>query len=253
MIRTLGRWALGAATATGGFALTGSRMARAAPGAVRHSRQLLKAAYEYGAQSLGIVSATSAFVGMVLVLQGAVYVEQYQVPQLVGWFSGFACLRELGPMLIALMFSGRVGTEHTAELSHLRVTEQLDAVRFVGLDVYEVLVAPRALAMMGALVCLVAYGDLVAIAAGALCAWALVDIPLAFFFATLGDGLTSGDFVLGIEKAALYGVIIAWSSTHLGLKASGGAEGVGVAVRQQVVLSATLLFAADFAWNGLSS
>ncbi|MBI3178380.1 MAG: ABC transporter permease, partial [Deltaproteobacteria bacterium] len=183
---------------------------------------------------------------MIMVLQGAIYVEQFGVYDLVGWYTGFATFREVGPMLIGLMFSGRVGANNTSELATMRVTEQLDALRILALDPYEVLVLPRAAAMVIALTALVILGDAVAIGAGALCARLLLHVDYGFFYRSLVERLDPSDFLMGVEKALVFGLVVAVVSSHFGMSARGGSTGVGRAVNAQVVGCAVALFAADY-------
>ncbi len=208
--------------------------------------ELMRSLRSYGELSLPIVAVTGAFTGMIMVLQSAVYVEQFGVHNLVGWFTGFATFREVGPMLIGLMFSGRVGANNTSELATMRVTEQIDALRILAIDPYEALILPRTISMVVALGALVVYGNLVAILAGALCARLLLDVEYGFFFASLTERLSATDFVIGVEKALAYGAVVAVVSTHYGLSARGGSTGVGRAVNAQVVACAVGLFLVDY-------
>jgi len=234
------------ATDAGGMALVLSRTARRLVPLRVDLAELFRATKAYGEDSLAIVAATAAFTGMIMVVQAATYVRQLGVFNLIGWFTGFSTFREIGPMLIGLMFSGRVGANNTSELATMRVTEQLDALRVLAIDVYEALVLPRTLAMIVAMAALAVIGDLVAILAGALCARLMLDVEYRFFFQTLVDRLGPGDFLIGIEKALAYGLVVAVVSTHFGLNARGGSAGVGRAVNAQVVGCAVSLFLVDY-------
>ncbi len=181
-----------------------------------------------------------------MVLQGAIYVDQFGVYNLVGWYTGFATFREIGPMLIGLMFSGRVGANNASELATMRVTEQIDALRVLAIDPYEALILPRTISMIVALGALVIYGNLVAILSGALCAKLLLNVEYGFFFQSFVERLGPADFLIGVEKALLYGLVVAIVSTHFGLTARGGASGVGRAVNAQVVAAAVGLFLVDY-------
>jgi len=208
--------------------------------------ELLRALRNYGEASLPIVAVTAGFTGMIMVLQAGVHVAAIGAYDLVGWFTGYATFREVGPMLIGLMFSGRVGANNTSELATMRVTEQLDALRILAIDVYEVVVVPRVFAMVIALAALVIIGDLIAILTGALLARTLIGIEYILFFQSLFGRLAPFDFLFGVEKAVAYGLVVAVVSTWFGLSARGGSAGVGRAVNAQVVGSAVGLYLVDY-------
>ncbi len=197
-------------------------------------------------ETLPVASATAAFAGLIMVLQSAVYFRQFGVSNLVGWFAGFTVLRELTPLLLGLIFSGRVGASHTSELATMRINEELDALDVLVLDVYELFLLPRAVAMILAMGALVVIGDIVSLLVGAGGAWFLLGVEPRTFYTGLVNALGPADFLLGIAKALAYGGVIAVVSTHFGLRASGGSEGVGRAVNAQVVASAIGLFLTDY-------
>ncbi len=209
--------------------------------------EFFRSVANYGSGTLAITFAASSFVGMLMVLQSAAYVEKYGAQQLVGWFTGFTTLRELGPVVIALMFSGRIGASHAAELAAMVTHEQMDALKILALDVVDILIAPRMVAMVFCLVLLVAMGNTVALLAGSLAAWALMDIAPSVFFHALFDTLGSADFVHGLWKSSVFAVVIGWVSSYQGLCAARGASAVAQAVNRQVVLSAVGIFFADYA------
>ena len=204
-----------------------------------------RAAVGFGEKSIFIMMLASAFTGMILVLQGAVYVEKYGLRSFVGWYVSLATVKEVGPILIALMFSGRVGAKNTSELASMKVSEQMDALRVLALDVYELLVAPRIVAMVLAMACLVVLGDLVALVAAAAVAELLLDIDHLAFYASMTAQLKVGDLALGMAKTVCFGGLIAVVSSYCGLQAGRGAKGVGEAVNRQVVGSALAIFLVD--------
>lgn len=204
-----------------------------------------RSAVGFGEQSIPIMMMAAAFTGMILVLQGAVYVEQYGLRSFVGWYVGLATVKEVGPILIALMFSGRVGAKNTSELASMKVGEQMDALRVLALDVYELLVAPRVLAMILAMACLVVLGDCMALIAAAGVADLLLDIDYLSFYASMTARLTPADLGVGLAKTICFGGVIAVVSSYCGLNAGRGAQGVGEAVNRQVVGSAVAIFLVD--------
>jgi phospholipid/cholesterol/gamma-HCH transport system permease protein len=246
LFASVGALSLRVAADAGGMTLVLGRVLAALAPPRLDRGELFRSMRSYGELSLPIVLATGAFAGMIMVLQAAIYVEQFGVQSLVGWFTGFATFREIGPMLIGLMFSGRVGANNTAELATMRVTEQLDTLRVLALDAYELLILPRTLSMILTMGALVVFGDLAAVLAGAVCARLLVGVDFSLFFNSLIDGVAVVDFAVGIEKGLLYGLVVAVVSTHFGLTATGGSTGVGRAVNAQVVGCAVGLFLVDY-------
>ena len=246
LLASIGAVSLRVTADAGGMTMVLARLLRSLVPPRIDRAELFRSLRSFGEQSLPIVIATGAFTGMIMVLQGAIYVDQFGVYNLVGWYTGFATFREIGPMLIGLMFSGRVGANNASELATMRVTEQIDALRVLAIDPYEALILPRTISMIVALGALVIYGNLVAILSGALCAKLLLNVEYGFFFQSLVERLGPADFLIGVEKALLYGLVVAIVSTHFGLTARGGASGVGRAVNAQVVAAAVGLFLVDY-------
>jgi len=155
-------------------------------------------------------------------------------------------LRELGPILIALMFSGRVGANNTAELATMTVTEQLDGLRALSIDPVRFLVVPRVIAMMVMLVALTVLGDLVALQGASVIGHAMLDIEWSTMFHSFADNLKPHDFLHGIYKSIAFGAAIAVSSCYFGVTVRGGAVGVGRAVNNAVVAAAVSIMLLDF-------
>ncbi len=214
--------------------------------------QLLRSLYKMGNESVPIVALTAFFTGGIMVVQAGVFVRRFSATSMVGWGAGYAVLREVGPILIGLMFSGRVGSNNTAELGTMVVTEQIDGLRALAIDPLSFLVAPRVLAMMLMLFCLNVIGDLVAIAGAALFGKLLLNIEFGVFWQSfLWLGLP--DLTHGLVKAAAFGAIIALTSCHFGITVRGGAVGVGRAVNSAVVASALGIVLADYFLTSLLS
>ncbi|MBT6175818.1 MAG: ABC transporter permease [Deltaproteobacteria bacterium] len=168
-----------------------------------------RACLGFGEQSIPIMMMASAFTGMILVLQGAVYVEKYGMRSFVGWYVSLATVKEVGPILIALMFSGRVGAKNTSELASMKVGEQMDALRVLALDVYELLIVPRVVAMVLAMACLVVLGDFMALVAAAGVADVLLGIDYLTFYSSMVSKLQVSDVLLGVAKTVCFGGLIA--------------------------------------------
>ena len=153
--------------------------------------------------------------------------KKFGATALAGWGAGYAVLREIGPILIALMFSGRVGANNTAELATMTVTEQLDGLRALAIDPVRFLVVPRVVAMIVMLVALTVIGDLVALAGASSSARAMLDIEWSTMFHIFADNLKPYDFLHGVYKSIAFGGAIAMTSCYFGVTVRGGAVGVG--------------------------
>lgn len=209
-------------------------------------RELKRSFYKMGVQSLPIVLVTSLLTGAIGVIQAAYIVKRYNAYGMVGAGAGFVVVRELGPILIALMFSGRVGSNNTAELGTMVVTEQIDALRALAIDPVRYLLLPRSLAMVMCMLILVIYGDFTALAGGAVTAKFMLGVDFRLYFNGLTEWVRLWDFATGVIKAGFYGAVIALTSCYYGISVSGGAPGVGRAVNAAVVASATGIFVLDF-------
>ena len=207
-------------------------------------RELWRHLNRMGVQSLPIIVLTAFFTGAILVVQSGIFVRKLGAHGLLGWSTGYSTFREIGPILIALMFSGRVGSNNTAELGTMTVTEQIDGLRALAIDPISYLVVPRVIAMMVTLLCLTVVGDAVAIAGGALVGKLVVGVESVFWY-SLVDNLSAPDLLHGLVKAVAFGAVIALTSCHFGVSVRGGAVGVGRAVNAAVVAAAVGVMVID--------
>jgi phospholipid/cholesterol/gamma-HCH transport system permease protein len=198
-------------------------------------------------RSLPIVVVTALFTGGIMVIQAAPIVERYGARGLLGWGAGFGTLREIGPLLTALMISGRVGANNAAELGTMVVTEQLDALRALAIDPIAFLLGPRLLSVVITLFLCTVFADALALFGAAYAGYFLLGVEPRVFFNGLTSGLLGlGDVMHGLVKSALFGLVIGLSSCHFGVSTSGGAPGVGRAVNSTVVVSAVGIFMIDY-------
>jgi phospholipid/cholesterol/gamma-HCH transport system permease protein len=181
-----------------------------------------------------------------MVIQSGIFVRRFNAAGLVGWAAGYGVFREIGPILIGLMFSGRVGSNNTAELGTMTVTEQLEGLRALAIDPIRYLIVPRVVAMVVMLFCLTILGDVVALFGGMLFAKLLLNVEFATYYYSFADNLRPGDFLHGLIKSAAFGLAIALTSCHFGITVRGGAVGVGRAVNAAVVAAAIAIMLLDF-------
>ncbi len=197
----------------GRLALLLAAIARAVADGELDRRMLVKSLYETGVRSLPIVVLTALFTGGIMVVQAAPIVERYGAHGLLGWGAGFGTLREIGPLLTALMISGRVGANNTAELGTMVVTEQLDALRALAIDPVGFLVAPRFLAIVTTLLLATLFADALALVGAAYVGAALLGVDPTVFYSGLTSGLLGfGDVAHGLVKSLVFGGVIASSS-----------------------------------------
>ncbi len=242
----VGRATFDVAAQVGGVTVLAARLIRRLFPPRIDGPELLRNLHKMGVRSLPIVGLTALFVGAIMVIQAGVLIRRYGAEGLLGWGAGFATLREVGPILIALMFSGRVGANNTAELGTMTVTEQIDALSTLAIDPLSYLILPRVISMISMLFLLTVFGDALALLGAAYTGQALLGVSVATFWNGLIEVIRVWDLATGLIKATLFGGIIALSSCHYGLSVTGGAPGVGRAVNASVVASATGVFITDY-------
>lgn len=203
-------------------------------------------AYILGVQSAPIVLLTSLFIGMVISFESAQNAVSYGVSDLVGGAVAYTTARELGPMLTAVVVAGRAGAAMAAEIGSMVVTEQIEALKALGLSPTRMLVVPRLLALLVTLPILTILSDIIAIAGGAFLARAQAHIPYDVFLQSVREFSSFDDFMKGLIKALVFAATIVLISCYQGLGTRGGAAGVGKATTGAVVNSIILIFAFNF-------
>jgi phospholipid/cholesterol/gamma-HCH transport system permease protein len=242
----VGRLFIGASTEVGGAARLLGAIARRLVPPDLDGGELKRCLFRMGYKSLSIILATSFVVGVILVIQAFVIVDRYGLRSQLGSGAGFNTIRELGPIILALMFSGRVGAFNAAELGTMTVTDQVDGLRCLAIDPISYLVVPRFLAMIASLVLLTIIGNVMALVSASIMGAVMMDVDLHTFWGNLFTMLTPWDYALSVIKSALFGGVIAVTSCYFGLATTGGAPGVGRAVNKTVVASAVAIFVIDY-------
>ncbi len=201
---------------------------------------------EVGVNSLVVASLTSISVGMVMAMQtGAASKNILNEPLYVGTAVGFSIVKELGPVLTAIVISGRVGAAITAELGTMRVTEQIDALYTLGANPVKYLIVPRFLACVIMVPILTIYSNILGILGGLFISVYKLAIPATRYYHDIVDFMRTNDIIHGLIKCFVFGIIIALISCYKGFTTEGGAEGVGKATTQSVVLSMVLILVSD--------
>ena len=198
-----------------------------------------------GNGSLPLVALISVLVGMILALQSAQQLRELGVVNLVADLVAVSICRELAPLLTAVLVAGRVGSAIAAELGTMRVSQEIDALEVMGIDPIGFLVVPRLLGLVIALPCLTLFADVVGILGGCLVAVSVLHLGASGYLADSVSALALDDFLGGVLKAAVFGLIIGLVGCHRGLETRGGATEVGRTTTAAVVGSIVLVIIAD--------
>ena len=195
-----------------------------------------------GVDSLAIVALTMLFTGMVMTLQVAHEFIRFGAQSTIGGVIAIAIGRELGPVLVGVVCAGRVGSAITAEISTMKVTEQIDALRVMATSPIGYLVVPRMIACMCMVPLLTVFGDVIGVFGGWFVAVHYAGIASYTFTNSIHVFVVPHDVTGGLIKAAVFGVVIAVLGAWYGLHAPEGAEGVGRATTKSVVAAIVCIF-----------
>lgn len=204
---------------------------------------------QVGFNALPIVGLISFLIGVVLAYQGAVQLRQFGAEVFVVDLIGVSVLRELGILLTAIIVAGRSGSAFTAQIGSMKVNEEVDAMRTLGLDPVEVLVLPRLLALVITLPFLGFFSDMMGLLGGALMSWVTLDVTPAMFIERLNDAIKLWTFGVGLVKAPVFAALIAVVGCFEGLRVTGSAESVGQLTTRSVVESIFLVIVVDAAFS----
>ncbi len=199
-----------------------------------------------GVGSLPIILLTGFFTGGVLTLQTFPTLKYYGAQDQTGYLVALSLVRELGPVLTALMVTGRVGSAISAELGSMVVSQQIDAMRALGTDPVRKLVAPRILALLVTLPLLTVAADVIGIFGGGVVATTLYGMSSGTFLSSVRYGITFDDIIGGIIKPLIFGVIIGSIACNKGLQTEGGTVGVGRSTTSAVVTASIVVIVVDF-------
>ena len=199
-----------------------------------------------GVGSLTIIILTGFFTGGVLTVQTFPTLKNYGAQSQTGYLVAVSLVRELGPVLCALMVTGRVGSAISAELGSMVVSQQIDAMRALGTDPVRKLVAPRLFALLVSLPLLTVLADVLGIFGGWVTAVALYSISSSVFISAVRDGITTDDLIGGVVKPLVFSLIIGTIACRQGLSTEGGTVGVGRSTTRAVVLASIVVIIADY-------
>ncbi len=206
---------------------------------------------EFGVRSLPIVGLICALIGVIMALQAAYTLEKWGATQLIADLVGISALRELAPLMTAILITGRCGSAITAEIGTMKVSEEIDALNVMGLNPTKFLIVPKFLAMMIAVPCVTVLAMLIMILGGFFAGVVLVGVDPGVYFRQTAEALTRMDLISGLTKSFFFGITICWVGVYRGFRVDGGAEGVGRETTSSVVTSILIIIVVDLIWTSL--
>ncbi|MFZ5970945.1 MAG: MlaE family ABC transporter permease [Bacteroidota bacterium] len=209
-------------------------------------RELLKQGYFIGNKSLGLVSLTGFIMGVVLTLQTRPTLIEFGAVSWMPSMVGIAIVREIGPVLTALICAGKVGSGIGAELASMKVTEQIDAMEVSGTNPFKYLVITRVTATTIILPILVLLSDVISLFGSALVEYVKGGVSMQLYFAKVFEFLQFGDLMPSVIKSFFFGFAIAIVGCYKGFTSTKGTEGVGRTANEAVVIASMLVFIIDF-------
>jgi phospholipid/cholesterol/gamma-HCH transport system permease protein len=217
-------------------------------------RPILHNLQSAGFDALPIVGLLSFLMGLVIAYQGADQLQRFGANIFIADLVGLSMVRELSPLMTAIIVAGRSGSAYTAQIGTMKVTEEIDALRTIGISPSELLVLPKLIALIIALPLLTVFADLTGLLGGMLMASSKLDVSYAMFIDRLGDAVHLSSFLTGIGKAPVFAAIIALVGCYQGFQVTGSADSVGrqttVSVVQGIflVILSDALFSIAFNW-----
>lgn len=202
-----------------------------------------------GVNALPIVGLLSFLIGIVIAYQGGVVLRDYGANIYVADIVGLSMVRELAPLITAIIVAGRTGSAYTAQIGTMMVTEEVDALRSIGVAPIEMLVLPKLIALVLALPLLTVFADIMGLFGGMLMAAGMLDLNSSTFIERLNEALTLDSYLSGVGKAPVFAVIISAVGCFQGFRVYGSAESVGRQTTVSVVQSIFLVIIIDAAFS----
>lgn len=245
-IRRLGRWSINCVRTLGAMAIFLAHTFVVIFQRPFKLRLFFKQIRFFGSKSVLVIALTGAFTGMVLALQLYYTLRKFGSEALLGPAIALSLIRELGPVLSALMVTGRAGSALSAEIGIMRITEQIDALVSMALNPFRYLIVPNITAALVAFPLLTAIFDVVGIFGGYVVAVKLLGLSEGTYFSQIDTFVDFEDVKIGLYKSLCFGLIVSWICCFKGFNAGYGAEGVSRATTEAVVLSSVLILIGDY-------
>lgn len=217
----------------------------APPQLFRRKREFLYYLDICGVKSLPVVIVISLLMGSIVALQGALQMRRVGAEIFIADLVGLAVLKEFGPLMVAMISTGRAGSAFAAEIGTMKVNEEIYALQTMGVNPYSYLVHPKLAAMLIVIPVLTVFGDAFSILGGMCLSTSSLDITAVAYWSRTTAVLDGITFMLGIFKSAVFGVLITLAGCCCGFASSGDAQGVGRSATQAVVWSIFLVVIAD--------
>lgn len=198
-----------------------------------------------GVRSLGIVLLLCYLLGLILGFQAAIQMRKFGTEIYVADLVGYAILKELGPLMVAMIATGRAGSAFAAEIGTMKVDEEVEALQTLGINVERFLVLPKLLALLVALPVLTVFGDVAGLLGGMTVGVLMLELPLSAYYLRTVEALEPLVFVLGTAKSLVFAVLIVLTGCWCGLQAQRDAQGVGRGATSAVVSSIFWVVIAD--------
>src|SRR5713101_5216481 len=230
----------------GGVGILGGQVLRNLALPLSYVQHVVQEIEVMGVQSLGVALTAAIFTGMVFTIQSAVNMARFGAESYVGPLAALAILRELGPVLTAILVGGKVASGITAELGSMKVTEQIDALRTLGVNYIKRLVVPRVLAALVVFPLLTVLADAVGVLGGMAIMFLERGADIYAYWNVTTYWVVPKDFLTGIGKSVFFGVIVTLIGCYNGLSTQGGTEGLGRATTATVVHVTMGVLVSDF-------
>lgn len=206
---------------------------------------------EFGFHSLPIVCLICFLIGAIMAMQSSYQLERFGATQFIANLVGVAAVRELAPLMTAILMTGRSGSAITAEIGTMKVAEEIDALEVMGLNPTKFLVAPKVLAMLFAVPCVTVIAMLVMILGGYMLSTGVLGIDSRIYLEQTAGALVTKDLVTGLVKSVFFALAIALVGVYRGFQVEGGAEGVGKQTTSSVVTSIFFIILVDLVFTVL--
>ena len=214
-------------------------------------KSTLEHVVEFGVRSMPIVGLICFLIGVIMAMQSAYTLEKWGAVKLMANLVGVSSLRELAPLMAAIIITGRCGAAITAEIGTMKVAEEIDALMVMGLHPTKFLVVPKFLAMLIALPCVTVLSMMIMILGGMAVGVFMVGLDGGIYFEQTAGALELKDLLTGLIKSVFFALVICWVGVFRGFQVSGGAEGVGRETTASVVISIFLIIVVDLAWTAV--
>jgi phospholipid/cholesterol/gamma-HCH transport system permease protein len=206
---------------------------------------------EFGVNALPIVSMICFLIGVIMAIQSAYTLQKWGATIFIANLVGISALRELAPLMTAILITGRNGSAITAEIGTMKVAEEIDALQVMGLNPTKFLVVPKFLAMVLAVPCVTVLAMFIMILGGFTVGVLVLGLEPAAYYNQTARALESKDLITGMVKSVFFAVVICWVGVYRGFQVEGGAEGVGKQTTSSVVTSIFLIIVVDLVWTAL--